>query len=32
MSLKVPAGLLQQASAGSVAEEQFVACVRDSLP
>lgn len=32
MSLTVPAGLLEQAEAGEVDEEQFVACVRTSLP
>jgi hypothetical protein len=32
MSLKVPAGLLEQARAGAVSDEQFVECVRTSLP
>jgi hypothetical protein len=32
MSLTVPAGLLEQARAGEVEDEQFVACVRASLP
>jgi hypothetical protein len=32
MSLTVPAELVRQASRGEVADEQFVACVRTSLP
>lgn len=32
MSLAVPADLLEQAHAGEVDDEQFVACVRASLP
>ena len=32
MSLTVPAELLDQAKAGEVDDEAFVACVRDSLP
>jgi hypothetical protein len=32
MSLTVPADLLEQASAGEVDDEQFIACVRTSLP
>lgn len=32
MSLSVPAVLLAQASVGEVDDEQFVACVRTSLP
>jgi hypothetical protein len=32
MSLTVPAGLLEQANRGEVDDEQFVACVRTSLP
>ncbi len=32
MSLTVPAGLLEQARAGAVDDEQFVECVRTSLP
>jgi NucS shadow ORF len=32
MSLVVPAELADQASRGEVTDEQFVACVRDSLP
>ncbi len=32
MSLTVPADLLEQASRGEVDDEQFVACVRTSLP
>jgi hypothetical protein len=32
MSLVVPAELAEQASYGEVPDEQFVACVRDSLP
>lgn len=32
MSLAVPASLLEQAQAGDVDDEQFVECVRDSLP
>ena len=32
MSLTVPAGLLEQAQAGEVDDEQFVECVRVSLP
>ena len=32
MSLTVPADLLEQASSGEVDDEQFVACVRTSLP
>jgi hypothetical protein len=32
MSLVVPAELAEQASSGEVTDEQFVACVRDSLP
>jgi hypothetical protein len=32
MSLTVPAELLEQASTGEVDDEQFVACVRTSLP
>jgi hypothetical protein len=32
MSLQVPAALLDRASAGPVSDEDFIACVRDSLP
>jgi hypothetical protein len=32
MSLTVPADLLEQANRGEVDDEQFVACVRTSLP
>jgi hypothetical protein len=32
MSLTVPLALQEQAEGGAVAEEEFVACVRDSLP
>ena len=32
MSLVVPVNLLQQASSGEVEDEQFVECVRSSLP
>ena len=32
MSLTVPADLLEQAASGEVDDEQFVACVRTSLP
>ncbi|MEV6810803.1 SCO5389 family protein [Micromonospora sp. NPDC051296] len=32
MSLTVPSSLLRAAESGSVADEEFVACVRDSLP
>ena len=32
MSLNVPAALLERAEAGQVPDEQFVACVRESLP
>jgi NucS shadow ORF len=32
MSLTVPAELLEQAGSGEVDDEQFVACVRGSLP
>jgi hypothetical protein len=32
MSLTVPTVLLERATAGTVADEEFVACVRDSLP
>jgi hypothetical protein len=32
MSLTVSPALLEQAARGAVAEEEFVACVRDSLP
>ncbi|MEW2383860.1 SCO5389 family protein [Micromonospora sp. NPDC047707] len=32
MSLTVPPNLLQAAESGPVADEEFVACVRDSLP
>ncbi|MDG6103855.1 hypothetical protein Daura_23950 [Dactylosporangium aurantiacum] len=32
MSLDVPAALLERAEAGPVDDEEFVACVRDSLP
>jgi hypothetical protein len=32
MSLTVPAPLQEQAERGAVADEQFVACVRESLP
>ena len=32
MSLNVPAGLLAQAERGEVAEEDFLACIRQSLP
>jgi hypothetical protein len=32
MSLTVPVGLLEQAQAGEVEDEQFVECVRMSLP
>ena len=32
MSLKVPAALLEQAEQGEVREEDFLACIRESLP
>ena len=32
MSLDVPAALLERAESGAVTDEEFVACVRDSLP
>ncbi len=32
MSLVVPVDLLEQASSGEVEDEQFVKCVRTSLP
>jgi hypothetical protein len=32
MSLKVPAALLVQAEQGEVREEDFLACIRESLP
>ncbi|HVW40891.1 MAG TPA: SCO5389 family protein [Amycolatopsis sp.] len=32
MSLDVPAALLERAESGQVTDEEFVACVRDSLP
>jgi len=32
MSLDVPIALLERAEAGPVGDEDFVACVRDSLP
>ena len=32
MSLDVPVALLERAERGAVTEEEFVACVRDSLP
>ena len=32
MSLNVPAALLERAEAGEVPDDQFVGCVRDSLP
>lgn len=32
MSLKVPAALLEQAGRGEVREEDFAACIRESLP
>src|ERR1051325_10075164 len=32
MSLNVPAGLLDRAATGPVTDEDFVACVRESLP
>ena len=32
MSLNVPAALLERAEAGEVPDEQFVGCVRESLP
>jgi hypothetical protein len=32
MSLDVPSALLERAEAGPVADAEFVACVRDSLP
>ncbi|HEX3782815.1 MAG TPA: SCO5389 family protein [Pseudonocardiaceae bacterium] len=32
MSLKVPAALLDRAKAGEVSNDEFIACVRDSLP
>jgi hypothetical protein len=32
MSLDVPAALLERAERGAVTDEEFVACVRDSLP
>ncbi|NJC68813.1 hypothetical protein HC031_03590 [Planosporangium thailandense] len=32
MSLQVPAALLDRAKAGPVSDEDFLACVRDSLP
>ncbi|MFD2422197.1 SCO5389 family protein [Amycolatopsis pigmentata] len=32
MSLDVPAALLDRAEQGEVGDEEFVACVRDSLP
>jgi hypothetical protein len=32
MSLDVPVALLERAEAGDITDEEFVACVRDSLP
>ena len=32
MSLKVPTALLEQAQQGEVREEDFLACIRESLP
>ncbi|HLU57924.1 MAG TPA: SCO5389 family protein [Pseudonocardia sp.] len=32
MSLTVPAALLEKAQQGAVDDEEFVACIRDSLP
>lgn len=32
MSLTVPADLLEKAQQGSVSDDEFIACVRDSLP
>jgi hypothetical protein len=32
MSLTVPAPLLEQAQAGAIAQDAFLACIRDSLP
>ena len=32
MSLTVPAALLEKAQEGTVDDEEFVACIRDSLP
>ncbi len=32
MSLTIPTALLERAEAGAVADGEFVACVRDSLP
>lgn len=32
MSLTVPADLVDQAQRGPIADEEFVACIRDSLP
>ncbi|HEY4017726.1 MAG TPA: SCO5389 family protein [Pseudonocardiaceae bacterium] len=32
MSLTVPAALLDRAKAGEVSDDEFIACVRDSLP
>jgi hypothetical protein len=32
VSLNVSAALLEQASAGQVSDEQFISCVRESLP
>ena len=32
MSLKVPAALLDRAQAGEVSNDEFIACVRESLP
>jgi hypothetical protein len=32
LSLDVPTALLHRAEAGTVTDEEFVACVRDSLP
>lgn len=32
MSLSVPTALLEKAQQGTVSDEEFVACIRDSLP
>ena len=32
MSLNVPAALLERAETGEVPDEQFIGCVRESLP
>ncbi|HEY2694477.1 MAG TPA: SCO5389 family protein [Pseudonocardiaceae bacterium] len=32
MSLTVPAALLDRAKAGPISDDEFIACVRDSLP